>query len=142
MPLLKERAKTFKEAREMLVGELSFFFTEPKLDKNLLMANGPKERLGGMTKLALESLLEPIKDLKNGVSANTVKESIMPIADAEEAKGLLAQAGKGGRGAVLWPLRYALSGQERSPDPFTLISILGTEESVSRIRKAIAILGE
>ena len=135
MPLLKERAKTFKEAREMLVGELSFFFTEPKLDKNLLMVKEPKERLG-MTRLALESLLEPIKDLKNGVSANTVKESIMPIADAEEQKW------KGGKGAVLWPLRYALSGQERSPDPFTLISILGTEESVSRIRKAIAILGE
>ena len=140
MPLLKERAKTFKEAREMLVGELSFFFTEPKLDKNLLMVKEPKERLG-MTRLALESLLEPIKDLKNGVSANTVKESIMPIADAEEAEGLLAQAGKGGRGAMLWPLRYALSGQGRSPDPFTLISILGTEESISRMQ-AIAILGE
>ena len=42
--------------------------------------------------------------------------------------------------AVLWPLRYALSGQERSPDPFTLISILGTTETISRIRKAIAIL--
>ena len=60
----------------------------------------------------------------------------MPFADAEEAKG------SGGRGAVLWPLRYSLSGQERSPDPFTLISILGIEESVSRIQKAIAILEE
>ncbi len=58
----------------------------------------------------------------------------MPFADAEEAKG------KGGRGAVLWPLRYALSGQERSPDPFTLISILGADEAISRIQKAIAIL--
>ena len=60
----------------------------------------------------------------------------MPLADAEEGKG------KGGRGAVLWPLRYALSGAERSPDPFTLISILGPEESISRIQRAIAILGE
>ena len=58
----------------------------------------------------------------------------MPFADTEETKI------KGGRGAVLWPLRYALSGKERSPDPFTLLSILGKEESISRIQKAIAIL--
>ncbi len=141
VPLLKERAKTFKEAREMLSGEFSCFFIEPKIDKNQLVAKEPKER-HGMTKSALESLLEPVKGLKNGVSAEAVKEFIMPIADAEESKGLLAQAGKGGRGAVLWPLRYALSGQERSPDPFTIISIIGSEKSVSRIRNAIAILGE
>ena len=85
---------------------------------------------------ALKGLLEPIKRLKNDVSAEAVKEALMPIADAEEAKG------KGGRGAVLWPLRYALSGRERSPDPFTLISIIGAEKAISRIQKAIAILGE
>ena len=133
--LLKERAKTFKEAREMLSGELSCFFSEPILERNMLVSKEPKERLG-MTKLALEGLLEPINGLPKGVLAEAVKETIMPIADAEEAKG------KGGRGAVLWPLRYALSGQERSPDPFTLISVLGKEETISRIQKAIAILGE
>ena len=58
----------------------------------------------------------------------------MPLANAEEARG------KGGRGAVLWPLRYSLSGAERSPDPFTLISILGKEVAISRLYKAIAIL--
>ncbi len=56
----------------------------------------------------------------------------MPIADAEEAKG------KGGRGAVLHPLRYALSGRDQSPDPFTLVSILGKTESMSRISSALA----
>ena len=133
VPLLKERAKTFKEARDMLTGELSCFFTEPKLDKNLLLAKELKDR-PNIAISALKGLLEPIKDLKNDVSVDVVKETIMPLADDEEAKG------KGGRGAVLWPLRYALSGQERSPDPFTLISILGIEKSVSRIQKAIAIL--
>lgn len=139
VPLLKERAKTFKEAREMLTGELSCFFTEPKLDKKLLLAKELKDR-PGIAITALKGLLEPIKGLSEGLSGEAVKEVIMPFADAEEAKGLSAQAGKGGRGAVLWPLRYALSGQERSPDPFTLISILGIEESVSRIQKAVDIL--
>jgi len=142
VPLLKERAKTFKEAREMLSGELSCLFKEPSLDLNQLIAKEPKER-PGMTKPALECLLKAVKALPKGVSAETVKSTIMPLADAEEAKGLpTGQAGKGGRGAVLWSLRYAISGQERSPDPFTLISILGIEESVSRIKKAIAILQE
>lgn len=131
--LLKERARTFKEAQEMLTGELSCLFSEPHLDRVRLLMKEPFDR-PGMTKLALESLLEPLKALPEGISSEMVKEAIMPFADAEEARG------KGGRGAILWPLRFALSGQERSPDPFTLISILGSFETISRIQKAIAIL--
>ncbi|KKW43661.1 MAG: Glutamate-tRNA ligase [Parcubacteria group bacterium GW2011_GWA1_56_13] len=132
VPLLKERARTFGEAREMLSGELSFLFHEPKLDKNQLLAKEPPGRPGTAI-TALQGLLGAIKALSEGVSAEALKEAIMPLANAEEAKG------KGGRGAVLWPLRYALSGAERSPDPFTLISILGPGESVSRIQRAIAV---
>jgi glutamyl/glutaminyl-tRNA synthetase len=135
VPLLKERAQTFGQACEMLSGELSCLFEEPVLDLKKLLAKELPEH-PGMTKMALEGLFEAIKALPEGVSAEVVKETLMPLADAEEAKG------KGGRGAVLWPLRYALSGQERSPDPFTLISILGSLESLSRMQKAIAILGE
>jgi glutamyl-tRNA synthetase len=131
--LLKDRSHTFGEAREMLAGELSCLFTEPALDAGKLLQKELPER-PGIAKSALESLLEAVKSLPEGVSPEAVKEAVMPIADAEEAKG------KGGRGAVLWPLRYALSGQERSPDPFTLISILGTAESISRIQKALGIL--
>lgn len=133
VPLLKERAHTFGEAREMLSGELSCLFSEPKLGRNQLLAKELLER-PGIAKSALKALLEPIKALPHDVSAEDIKTVLMPLADVEEARG------KGGRGAVLWPLRYALSGQERSPDPFTLISILGREEAISRIRRAIAIL--
>lgn len=135
VPLLKERVHTFGEAREMLSGELSCLFREPTLDPAKLLTKEPSGRRPGIALLGLKGLLEPLEALSNGVSAEAVKEALMPFADAEEAKG------KGGRGAVLWALRYALSGQERSPDPFTLISVLGTEEAASRVRKAIAILG-
>lgn len=133
VPLLKERARTFGEAREMLDKELSYFFIEPMPSREVLLA---KELPGspGIAISGLKALLEAINGLPKGVSAEGVKEALMPLANAEEAKG------KGGRGAVLWPLRYALSGQERSTDPFTLISILGTKEAASRISKAIAIL--
>ena len=133
IPLLKERAQTFGEARDMLAGELSCLFTEPTLEVSLLQAKEPMDR-PGMTREALESLLGPLEALPADAGAEMVKEALMPFADAEEARG------KGGRGAALWPLRYALSGQEKSPDPFTLISILGKDEAISRIRTAIGIL--
>lgn len=131
--LIKERAKTFGEARDMLRGELLCLFEAPIIDHDLLVAKEGEERRGS-TKTALECLAKAVDALPESVSAEAVKEAIMPLADAEEAKG------KGGRGALLWPLRYALSGQERSPDPFTLIAILGRAESLTRIQNAIAIL--
>ena len=42
-----------------------------------------------------------------------------------------------GRAVVLWLLRTSLSGREKSPDPFTLVEILGTEEAVRRLGIAI-----
>lgn len=133
VPLLQERARTFGEAREMLLGELGCLFTEPQLTRETLVAKEPLDR-PGMTKMALEGLLEPLNALQSGVSAETVKNTLMPIANAEEALG------KGGRGGVLWPLRYALSGQERSPDPFTLVAILGPSVAVARVRRALEAL--
>jgi len=76
----------------------------------------------------LEKLLEII-------SNNGDKEEIMKYANGE---GLPAEPGR--RGSVLWPLRYALSGQEKSPDPLTLFIILGQEESKKRIQGAIELL--
>ena len=133
IPLLKERARSGEEAKILLEGELQCLFSAPVLDPSLLTAKEPADR-SGLTKTALESLLAAVRDLPEGASAESVKEALMPLAEAEEARG------KGGRGGVLWPLRYALSGQERSPDPFTLIAILGKEEATSRIEQAVAIL--
>jgi glutamyl-tRNA synthetase len=132
VPLLKERATTFNEARDMLTGELASLFEEPTLTKESLLAKEPEGREVAM--VGLRALLEAVQALPEGLSPDAIKDALMPIANAEEAKG------KGGRGAVLWPLRYALTGQEKSPDPFTLISILGTKTASSRIRNAIGIL--
>jgi glutamyl-tRNA synthetase len=133
IPLLKERVHTFGEAHEMLAGELSCLFDAPDVEVAKLAAKEPSDRTG-MTKEALETVRTAVEGLPDDVSAEVVKERIMPLADAEEAKG------KGGRGAVLWPLRYSLSGADRSPDPFTLIYILGKDESISRITTALAAL--
>jgi glutamyl-tRNA synthetase len=128
--LLKERAQTFGEARQMLTGELKCLFEKPALEKAQLTA---KEAVAGSTASYLAEAKEAVGNLPADASADAVKAALMPLADANPKEN-------GGRGAVLWPLRYALSGQEKSPDPFTLISILGKEESLARINAAIALL--
>ena len=40
-------------------------------------------------------------------------------------------------GSVLWPMRAALSGQEKSPGPFEIAEVLGKEETLSRLQSAI-----
>lgn len=42
-----------------------------------------------------------------------------------------------GMGDVLWPLRVALTGRDKSPTPFEVMEILGKEESLKRISGAI-----
>lgn len=43
-----------------------------------------------------------------------------------------------GVGDVLWPTRVALSGQQFSPGPFEIMSVLGKEKSLARIGEGIA----
>ncbi|MDB5237007.1 MAG: glutamyl-tRNA synthetase, glutamyl-tRNA synthetase [Parcubacteria group bacterium] len=132
IPLLKERAKTFSEARAMLEGELGCIFTAPTLDRSILVAKEP-EHLQGVSALHLRAFDAQLSLIHEDMTADAIKELLMPYADSIAKE-------EGGRGAALWPLRYALSGQERSPDPFTLISILGPAESSVRIQKALDIL--
>jgi glutamyl/glutaminyl-tRNA synthetase len=40
-------------------------------------------------------------------------------------------------GSVLWPLRAALSGRSASPSPFELIYVLGKDESIARVTRAV-----
>lgn len=46
------------------------------------------------------------------------------------------------RGRLLWPLRVALSGEQKSPSPFELAWVLGKDESLKRIKVAIEKLVE
>jgi glutamyl-tRNA synthetase len=132
IPLLQERTHTFQEAQFMLEGELACLFEAPELQKIPLLSKEPADA-EGYAKEALEGVLDLLEALSEDKSPDEVKDAIMPYADTNPKE-------KGGRGAILWPLRYALSGQERSPDPFTLISILGPHESGLRIKAALAIL--
>lgn len=63
-------------------------------------------------------------------------EAVKELINSESA--IMEYAERAGKGSVLWPLRYALSGEKVSPDPFILIEVLGREESIKRIDAALA----
>lgn len=132
VPLLKDRAQTFKEASDMLAGELACLFDAPSVAVDILKSKAP-EGSASFTKEALEKMHSALENLSEDMTAEEIKEKLMPIADANPKE-------QGGRGALLWPLRYALSGAEKSPDPFTLVSILGVKESLARISSASQLL--
>jgi len=129
IPVLRERAYTLREAQEMLDGELGGLFGSLNLDAGQLTAKGSKA--GTIDHLeAFKGLLE---SLHEDIEAEEAKTALMPYADSIPKE-------EGGRGAALWTLRYALLGQERSPDPFTLIHILGRDESLTRLQSSLDIL--
>ena len=45
-----------------------------------------------------------------------------------------------GKSIILWPLRVALSGEERSPGPFTIAQAVGKRQTIRRIQKACTLL--
>jgi nondiscriminating glutamyl-tRNA synthetase len=45
-----------------------------------------------------------------------------------------------GNGDVLWPMRWALTGIDRSPTPFEVATMLGKQKSLARLNTAIGLL--
>ncbi|MCH8049191.1 glutamate--tRNA ligase [Patescibacteria group bacterium] len=62
------------------------------------------------------------------------------IADLEKAVKQYIEDQNLQSGNVLWPLRVALSGQERSASPFEYLWALGSDKSLARLDHAIAVL--
>jgi glutamyl-tRNA synthetase len=134
-PELRERISYFGEIQEMyLAGDLDMFFKSPMYKSSLLFCP-EKQRKG--REVTNESLIKVFNDLKaifvvapEKISSEEVKNLIWNYAESE------------GRGIVLHALRVALSGKERSPDPFSLTAILGKEEVLKRIDYALQNLNE
>ncbi len=124
-PTIIERISVGKEIRDMEEkGELAFIVLQPPLDQAILNWNGKQD--AAITTKYLSKLLTIVTNLPTFESVEQVKNEIMQFADS------FAQ-----RGAVLHPLRYALTGLAQSPDPFTVAYILGKDETVKRISFAI-----
>lgn len=85
--------------------------------------------------------LDPVKISWKDTPRETTREHLEKVRQLiGDNKAIMEYAQAVGRGSVLWPLRFALSGRDASPDPFILMSVLGREESIRRVDRAIELL--
>jgi len=127
-PVILERINTFGELEKYVTeGEFDYFFEQPQISKEMIVW-----KKGGTLEQAKENL-SLVCDILNKISdkdfvLDILKEKLMILAEEK------------GKGNVLWPLRVALSGKEKSPDPFTLLFLLGKDESVKRTQSIISLI--
>jgi len=126
-PLILERISTFGELEKYVAeGEFDYFFQAPEPNKEMLIWKKDTDFMIPRNNLdKVIEILEKIKEID--FTEESLKTTLMPFAETN------------GKGSVLWPLRVALSGKEKSPDPFTLLTVLGKDESIIRIKKALTI---
>lgn len=124
-PVILDRISSFGDIDDLIKnGELEYFFKKPDYESSQL-------------KWKNDSGIEITKKHLNQVIF-TINEITDDQSFTENAKkALFEYAEQQGKGSVLWPLRYALSGKDKSPDPFTLIGILGKKETIERLKIAL-----
>lgn len=124
IPIIRERVNTRAEFHELTAaGEYDYFFNAPDYETELLQWKNDASVQDALPRL--KKALEALKTANFG-SSKAIKTHLWPL--AEEI----------GKGEMLWPLRVALSGSAKSPDPFTLAFILGSTETLARIETACA----
>lgn len=109
------------------IGErAAYFFKMPQYQPELLIWRGM------FFKDVSISLNVSFKTISEILEADFNRENLEKILlkEAERAKNK-------DKGRLLWPLRAALTGLEKSPGPFEILEILGKKESLKRIEIAI-----
>jgi len=123
--LIFERINKWGDVESMVgAGEFDFFLHAPKYDKaKLIFKNSNVEK----TKKSLELAIKVLSDLtEENFDIENIKSALMLVAEQLET-----------RGELLHPVRFALTGRDKSPDPFIVASVLGKNETMSRLQKAI-----
>jgi glutamyl/glutaminyl-tRNA synthetase len=122
---LQQRAQTLEEALQLYEEEYKGLQNEPSYDNVLLLKGAKTDAETARKHLEFtSSTLGAIPD-DAMFDADRIKKEIFDYATEQ------------GRGSVLWPLRVALTGKEKSPDPFTVAGYLGKAQTLQRIKVAI-----
>ncbi len=122
IPLARDRAHTFGDIKEQCAsGEYDYFLHSPQHIGEILI---PKKSTLEETRTHLKQIYNLLSQTEDTWTPETVKNAVWGYAEEK------------GRGMVLWPLRVALTGREKSPDPFTVASILGKQETLQRVENA------
>ncbi len=122
VPIVLERINKWSDIETLAKeGEWGYFFTTPDIDMSKVAWKDDSPEM------AIKHLRQVVKLLESA--------DFSSIASIKSAIWVYAESA--GKGNVLWPTRYALSGRDKSPDPFTLAYILGRDESIARIQKVL-----
>lgn len=126
---LKERISTWGDIDRMIEeGEFDFFFQIPQPVAGELPGKGSDAATASRHIAKIHEMLSAA-DAEIFSSAERLKDTVWDYATAE------------GRGSVLWPMRFALSGKAKSPDPFTIAAAIGKDATLERLSAAQKILG-
>ena len=129
IPLLRDKISSFSEVSPLLAstGELGFVgHMQPVLPDALLWKKNPSRTVASAHLLQTKIYFEAVSG--DSFTAEALKSALWKYAEEK------------GKGDVLWPLRTALTGQDKSPDPFVSAAVIGRDESLKRIDAAIAVL--
>ena len=122
LPVIRERISVISDVTMMAnEGEFSYYFETPQLDDKKISWKSTDKKT---TANHLQKIISLLNELPEDFDSEKIKAMVWPYAEAV------------GRGEVLWPMRYALSGREKSPDPFTLAAILGKKKTLERLEAA------
>jgi glutamyl-tRNA synthetase len=117
LPEIIDRISVYNELISVEPTDFHFFVERPVVDIDKVVWKDSEKSEALMHLKAVVSLL----DASSFASVGDLKTVLMPYATEH------------GKGNVLWPLRMALSGQEKSVDPFTICYVLGKEEVCARL---------
>jgi glutamyl-tRNA synthetase len=126
IPVMRERASTFGDIRVAdEAGEYRYYYQDPIFPPESLSW---KEETSLATKARLERILALLEGIPDPWTTASIKTAVWDYAE------------KVGRGQVLWPMRFGLTGKDKSPDPFTVAGIIGRDATIRRITSAISLL--
>jgi glutamyl-tRNA synthetase len=119
--LFSERISVASELKEEFeTGEWDYLFIKPVFEPTLLIwKKDDKEK-------TISNFEIIIKAIDSADFSNTESLQNQLNISAEQI----------GKGSFFWPLRVALSGKEKSPDPISLMLYFGKEETLIRLKNA------
>jgi len=130
----KQDPKFFKKAVALLQERMEkisdfekfseFLWTLPEYDGKILC---PKKGELKSAKSSLEKCLD-LCEKEEPWSEENLRKTFLGYCESHRVK----------RGDLLWPLRVSVSGSENSPEVFSIMGILGKEESIRRIKLGIS----
>ncbi len=123
--MVQSRIEVFPDIKD----HIDFFEAVPEYDPEMYV----HKKMKTTKESSLEALVKimPVLENQEDWSNDALYEAFKAFAETEGLKN----------GQILWPLRTAVSGKQMTPGGATeLMEILGKEESIARIEKAVELL--